>query len=916
MTMSDHIWVQENVVAFLADALDPAERERFHGHVGECAECARALDALRGIDERLEAAFAADRPQPGLEDRLIQALRKAPRPGIVFRLSRRVKLGLAAAAVLILAGVGAGVTSMIERDRLGFPRASSAKNLRQMQLLDSTDSMSVNDPQARPKATAWLESEGLQNADGHTRYLEGQDGGKRRLRGRIDPKDLHNLTVRNVDDLAGEGREKNSPSTPMPDSQIAVNGRTHDGTSLASDWDGEPSTKKPAFSPDGRKLASTGEYKKVDDKGRRADSSRDYFKPADVLSLQYPDEPSVHFPRLPEKKEQSKRELEDARQNQEKAEKDVEKKPRVAPVGDLALPVQDQPGPDKKPEPAPQFTRKIIRSGDMEFEIDSFDAAVASINRLVAATKGGYVDTVNSKQLDNGKVKGSVVIRVPPDQLDKLVLGLRKELGKMGELKSQRIGSQDITKRYTDMESQLRAARTMEERFLRIIKDGKGAIKDLVMAEKELGVYRTKIEELEGELRYYANLVALSTLTVNLVEKEIRAAARLVESKRIQASIEVDDVDQAKNDAVEVVIEAKGRVTRSDTKRKGGQHNAILEFEVPPEADGVVRDRLRRLGNVVRLDIDAVQTTEGGATAPRDGKVKRGDTKFILSLYNLANVEPRETVTMTVAAADVNAAFQALRGAIAKNKGHFIDGQLDEKDRQNITAKLVFDVRRADEAALLTALTGAGDVLSRQSSRVKENENLTDAKVLFKVDLVPAANIAPREIAQLGLLAANVEATLALLTSQAKEAGAQVIGGPKTLQEPDGRISARIIYAVPFSAYPALVEKFKSTTQVRLHRLIPNPQAPEGKLSLAQIDVTLSNEVLVPRDEGLWSQVRNGLSFSLRGLSISAGWLIVGLLFVLPWLLLIVAVIWFFRRLWRGRPGATPTSPGTSAPAG
>src|SRR5205807_8729093 len=110
----------------------------------------------------------------------------------------------------------------------------------------------------------------------------------------------------------------------------------------------------------------------------------------------------------------------------------------------------------------------IIRSGEIEFEVDSFDAATAVITRLVTATKGGFIATVNSEKLANGKVRGSVVVRVPPEQLDALVLGLRKDLGKFGELKGQRIGSQDITKQYTDLESRLKAAKTMEQRLLTI----------------------------------------------------------------------------------------------------------------------------------------------------------------------------------------------------------------------------------------------------------------------------------------------------------------------------------------------------------------------------------------------------------------------------------------------------------------
>src|SRR5207247_4434181 len=135
-------------------------------------------------------------------------------------------------------------------------------------------------------------------------------------------------------------------------------------------------------------------------------------------------------------------------------------------------------------------------------------------------------------------------------QLDSLVLDLRKELGKGGELKGQRIGSQDITKQYTDLESRLRAAKTMQERLLQMIKEGKGEIKQLLEAEKELGVWRTKIEEYEGEIRYYANLAALATLTVSPAAKEARAPAAITESERVQARAEVEDLEKAAQEAL------------------------------------------------------------------------------------------------------------------------------------------------------------------------------------------------------------------------------------------------------------------------------------------------------------------------------------------------------------------------------
>jgi len=48
-----------------------------------------------------------------------------------------------------------------------------------------------------------------------------------------------------------------------------------------------------------------------------------------------------------------------------------------------------------------------------------------------------------------------------------------------------------------------------------------------IASERELGVWRIKMEEMEGEIRYYANQVSLSTLTIALYEKEILAPTSL-----------------------------------------------------------------------------------------------------------------------------------------------------------------------------------------------------------------------------------------------------------------------------------------------------------------------------------------------------------------------------------------------------
>ena len=382
----------------------------------------------------------------------------------------------------------------------------------------------------------------------------------------------------------------------------------------------------------------------------------------------------------------------------------------------------------------------------MEFEVDSFDASVAAIAQLIGTTKDAFVDTVNSQKLANGKMRGSVVVRMPPERLDEFVLELRKTLAKAGELKGQRIGSQDVTKHYTDLESELKAHRTMESRLLQIMKEAKGTMKDLLAVEKDLGVYREKIEKIEGELRYYSNLAAMSTLTITLQEKEIRAAAAYTETERVSAGIEVEEVEKAYQTAQAAVRDMKGRILQAEMKQQAaGQFNAKLVFEISPDEAGPMRDRLRQLGNMVRLDIERVQKMDNGGLPTTDAKIRRGDTEFHVALYNLANVEPRETTMLTLVAADVPAAYQKLRAALAKLKTTMRNAALQENDKTRVEAGVDFDVRRIDEPAAQQALDAAGEVVFRRSLRQAEGNNLTDAKVRFTLRILSTSTIEPRE---------------------------------------------------------------------------------------------------------------------------------------------------------------------------
>ena len=69
----------------------------------------------------------------------------------------------------------------------------------------------------------------------------------------------------------------------------------------------------------------------------------------------------------------------------------------------------------------------------------------------------------------------------------------------------------------------------MEERLLEMIKTAQGKVTDLLAAEKELGNWRTKIEQIQGQLNYYNNLTSMATLTIWLtLPEEVRTGTLLL----------------------------------------------------------------------------------------------------------------------------------------------------------------------------------------------------------------------------------------------------------------------------------------------------------------------------------------------------------------------------------------------------
>jgi hypothetical protein len=546
--------------------------------------------------------------------------------------------------------------------------------------------------------------------------------------------------------------------------------------------------------------------------------------------------------------------------------------------------------PEKGQPPQPADTGlKIIRTGDMEFEVTSYDAAFKNIDKLIAGVKGGFVLRENSKKQENGKKRGTVIVRMPPQFLTKFMDDLKADLEKAGELKTQSIGSQDVTKEFIDTDGELRMLRVQEGRLLDIIKNPKGEVKDLLLAEEKLGITRVRIEKLEGQIRYLSNQVGLSTLTINLVEKEIQAATGMVITEKVQMLVEVDNVAEAKDAVIKAAEDLKGRVVKSEFKQeKAGQLEAIIHAQIPPDKRKAFSEQLEKLGLVSDRESSQSQKAEGGTKAPFELKRRTEDVLFEVTLNNIVGMNPRRAVVMVVATTDVPANYKKLEDAVRAAQGRILEGKLLDPDKQRITGFLRFEVPTDKKAALDKQLAEFGPAVNREEQELKANIRATEQRYGYAVHLRSLATLPARENVTVSIVdVKDVQQKASELAELARKNKGVADKAEVTLTR-QGEKRATVILNVPLSSSDALLEEFKKAGKVMEMKQTPNRQVPEHDLATAQITLNLTGgSPIVPSDEGLWPRIRSGLYLSFQVFAWCITVVIIGIAGVLPWVLVI-----------------------------
>ncbi|HSK67412.1 MAG TPA: DUF4349 domain-containing protein [Anaerolineales bacterium] len=163
--------------------------------------------------------------------------------------------------------------------------------------------------------------------------------------------------------------------------------------------------------------------------------------------------------------------------------------------------------------------RLVIRNADLAIVVQDPEERMAAIASL-ANRLGGYVVSSNLYQsftnLGKEVPEASIVIRVPAERLDEALAEIKE--GAV-DINYENVSGQDVTSIYVDLQSQLKAKEAAEQKLLEIMDEATRA-EDVLAIYLQVQSIQTEIEQLKGQIKYYEESAALSSISVRLVAEE------------------------------------------------------------------------------------------------------------------------------------------------------------------------------------------------------------------------------------------------------------------------------------------------------------------------------------------------------------------------------------------------------------
>lgn len=181
-------------------------------------------------------------------------------------------------------------------------------------------------------------------------------------------------------------------------------------------------------------------------------------------------------------------------------------------AGKMMIAPSPYPAPGAGTADRERIGPKIIRNGSLTLRVDDVEKRAEELKTL-ALSKNGFVASSNISDV-NGVKNGYLTIRIPSDKFDETVAAAKKiALVVFNESSN----ADDVTAQYVDLDARLRAAKAEEAQYLEILKQAR-SVEDTLNVSARLADVRTRIEQIQGQLRSLNDQTDYATLSISLTQ--------------------------------------------------------------------------------------------------------------------------------------------------------------------------------------------------------------------------------------------------------------------------------------------------------------------------------------------------------------------------------------------------------------
>ena len=262
--------------------------------------------------------------------------------------------------------------------------------------------------------------------------------------------------------------------------------------------------------------------------------------------------------------------------------------------------------------------RQVISQASVSMEVDEVPAAVAQV-RAIAESLGGFVGQLSSSGGPE-RQQSTMTIRVPQAEFFTAL----ERIKSLGKVRSENVGSEDVTERFIDLEALLRSALREEESLLSLL-DKANQVSEILTIERELSRVRSDIERDQGQLNFLERRVDLSTVTVSLFPPD----AEVAQPPSGSLTIEVSDVSRSVEGIKALVSGVGGELDRVFVAVRDGKESSDVTLRVFSKNFEQVLSSVEAQGKVRAEEVrETTAPMEGKATSPEEPDA-RIDISFV-----------------------------------------------------------------------------------------------------------------------------------------------------------------------------------------------------------------------------------------------------------------------------------------------